>query len=103
MELKEGGGVWIVSFSEVSPFEESVSTILSLIEAKNKGLVSNKNVQANRGGSTAVRCRSLASVLTLVSGRLIWVTYAWAKQHLFFIGKFISFSMQSPMTCLLYE
>ena len=52
MELKEGGGVWIVSFSEVTRFEESVSTILSLIEAKKHGLVSNKNVQANRGGST---------------------------------------------------
>ena len=52
MELKEGGGVWIVSFSEVTPFEKSVSTILSLIEAKKHGLVSNKNVQANRGGST---------------------------------------------------
>ena len=52
MELKEGGGVWIVSFSEVTPFEESVSTILSLIEAKKHGLVSNKNVQANREGST---------------------------------------------------
>ena len=52
IELKEGGGVWIVSFSEVTPFEKSVSTILSLIEAKKHGLVSNKNVQANRGGST---------------------------------------------------
>ena len=52
MELKEGGGVWIVSFSEVTPFEKSVSTILSLNEAKKHGLFSNKNVQANRGGST---------------------------------------------------
>ena len=42
----------IVSFSEVTPFEESVSTILSLIEAKKHGLVRNKNAQANRGGST---------------------------------------------------
>ena len=48
MELKEGGGVGIVSFSEVTPFEESVSTILSLIEAKKHGLVSNKNVQAKQ-------------------------------------------------------
>ena len=52
MELKEGGGVCIVSFSEVTPFEESVSTILSLIEAKKHGLVRNKNAQANRGGSS---------------------------------------------------
>ena len=48
MELKEGGGVRIVSFSEVTPFEESVSTILSLIEAKKHELVSNKNVQAKQ-------------------------------------------------------
>ena len=90
----------IVSFSEVTPFEESVSTILSLIEAKKHGLVSNKN---DRQTEEDLRCRLLTSVLTLVSERLIWVTYAWAKQHLFFIRKFFLFSMQSPMTCLLYE
>ena len=91
MELKEGGGVWIVSFSEVTPFEESVSTILSLIEAKKHGL--QLVIKTYRQTEEDLRCRSLTSVLTLVSERLIWVTYAWGKQHLFFIRKYFLFSM----------